>query len=288
MSKRVAAHTFTSSSAKDYIRSKIDRTLIKNFKQTYYPEQKLAYLGLPGAKLLDVLSWREFLGHCTAAEEDPETADDLERNVLKYHFEHIMHLERASIDDLILTGSGRGKLHWPYQVVNLDYYGGLINARDDRTSRRLDTLKVLFERQVGTAFVLMLTLNLRDKDKGELDDLVKQQEEDLLRLDLDGVKECFDRHRELNHAGLLKIYVPIFLDHIAKQHTLVFIPPILYRGTQQMIHFAMQCVPYKELGAGRVSMTNDRINLINLPLLFLHNFDDLQRLDLGCILIRGS
>ena len=117
---------------------------------------------------------------------------------------------------------------------------------------------------------------------------MKQQEDDLLGLDLEGVTECFDRHRELNHVGLLKIYVPILLDNIAKQHTLIFTPPILYRGTQQMIYFAVQCISYTALGAGRVSMTRERIDLINLPLFFLHDYGDLQRIDLGQILTKIS
>ncbi len=287
MSRHKALHSFTSSSAKDYIRAKIDYNIIKHFRQTYYPDQKLAYFGLPGAQLLDVLCWREYIGYCTAV-ENTNAADELERTILKHHLEHIVHLIRQDIDDLICTDTNHSRLHWPYQIVNLDYYGGLINIKAGRTSKRLETLKKLFRQQVGIAFILFVTLNLRDKDAGELDDLVKLHEEDLLGLDIEGVKECFDKHRELNHAGLLKIYVPIFLESIARQHTLTFIPPILYHGTQQMIHFAVQCVPYTELAAGRVSTIRERINLINLPLLFLHSYDDLQSIKLGRITINGS
>jgi hypothetical protein len=290
MSKRIAAHSFTSSAAKDYIRSQIDRNIIKSFKLHHFPEQNLSYLGLPGPELLDILSWREFLGYCTAVEK-ADVVDELELNALKNHLEHMVHVVCADIDELIQGENGHIKLHWPYQIINLDYYGGLINAKvngTSRTSRRLETLKKLFERQLGAAFILFLTLNLRDDDRGELDELVMQQEEDLLGLDLEGVAECFDKHRELNHAGLLKIYVPILLDNIAKQHTLVFIPPILYQGTQQMIHFAVHCIPYTVLGAGRVSMTRERIDLINLPLFFLHNHSDLQKIDLGQILIKSN
>ena len=285
MSKRMTNHAFSSSSAKDYIRSRIDRNIIKNFKQIHYPEQKLTYFGLPGEKLLDILNWREFLGYCTVV-ENMDVADELELNVLKNHLEHIVHLVRANIDELILTKFDKSSLRWPYEIINLDYCGGLVNSRLDGTSQRLEALRALFERQVGAAFILFLTLNLRDRDGEELDDLVKLQEEDFLGLDLDGVNDCFNKHRELNHAGLLKIYVPIFLDSIAKHHSLVFIPPILYQGTQQMIHFAIQCVPYNELGAGRVTMTKERIDIINLPLLFLHSYDKLQQISLGNIVTK--
>jgi hypothetical protein len=65
----------------------------------------------------------------------------------------------------------------------------------------------------------------------------------------------------------------------------VFIPPILYQGTQQMVHFAVQCVPYTALGAGRIALTRGRIDLINLPLFFLHDHvnSSLQSINLGRI-----
>ncbi len=55
-----------------------------------------------------------------------------------------------------------------------------------------------------------------------------------------------------------------------------------------MVHFAVQCIPYTSLGAGRVSLTKERIKLINLPLFFLHGHDHLQKIDLGRVLIKNG
>lgn len=274
---------FDSSSAKNQLRHTIDRELVRSLRDEHYPEQPLAYFGLAGEELLDVLAWREFMGRCTAVEEHEDNAERLELNVLKNRLEGTVQLLRGSIDDLMLTGGPEGRLSWPYQIINLDYVGGLVNARADGSSRRITALQGLFERQAGAAFVLFLTLNLRDDDRGELDELVQQQEEDLVGLDLTGVRECFDRHRALGHAGLLKLYVPILLESAARQHSLVFIPPVLYQGTKQMMHFAVQCVPFSEMGAGRVSSTRSRIELVNLPLLTLHGEGSLKEVDLGRI-----
>jgi hypothetical protein len=282
MSKSRAQRTFTSSAAKDYVRHVVDRDIIRGFRNQHYPDQQLAYLGLPGEAILDILSWREFIGYCTAIEDNAPTLNALELNVLKNNLEGIVHPMRGNIDELLST-PGQSRLCWPYHIVNLDYNGGLVNCKENRESKRLEALKGLLARQRDVAFILLLTLNLRDKDRGELDDLVQQQEEDLRAIDPAGVKICFEEHRELGHAGLLKIYVPVFLLNEAKRHSLEFLPPILYQGTKQMVHFVIQCTPYTALGAGRVLNNRDRIAEINKPLLLLNNPNELQSVILGQI-----
>jgi hypothetical protein len=283
MPKSATKPGFTSSPAKDVIRNIIDHDLIKRFRHVHYPDEKLRYLGLPGVDLLDILSWREFLGYCTAVEESVGLIEDLELNVLNNHLEGMVHIVRGNITDLLAVPAESNQLQWPYQIVNLDFCGGLVHAQDSHDSQRLNALKNLFARQAGTAFLLFLTLNLKDKDKGELEELVKQQEDDLRVLDPEGVATCFMQHRDLGYAGLLKIYVPIFLLNEARRHSLNFIPPILYQGTKQMMHFAVECIPYTELGAGRVLTTQARISEINRPLHVLHSGDDLRRVELGHI-----
>ena len=84
MSKKGQGSFKESSSAKDYIRATVDRNFIKAFKDQYYPDEKLSYLGLPGEYLLDILSWREFIGHITAVEgiEDEDIKQDLELRIM--------------------------------------------------------------------------------------------------------------------------------------------------------------------------------------------------------------
>ncbi len=290
MSRQGTALRFSSSEAKDFVRGTFDSEIIRAFKHEYYPDQQLAYLGLPGEDILDVLNWREYIGRWTGVQiaDNPENAatyDRMIRNVLLSRLERAFQPMRADIDDLLTTTEGQQRLHWPYHIVNLDYTGGLVNASDrvgpEGRSRRLNAIRGLFGRQVGVAFVLFLTLNLRDRDKGELDKLVEDELEELLGLDLVGVEECFANHRDFGHAGKLKIYVPIFLGAMATRHTLAFNPPILYQGTKQMLHFAVRCVPYVESSAGRVFRTRDHLAFINMPLYLLHGSDDLRQVQLG-------
>lgn len=279
---------FTSSEAKDVIRDRIDYEIIAEFKRDFYPDQSLAYLGLPGEQLLDVLSWRPFIGRLTAIQiaetpADAAIADNIVRNSMFHRLERGFELIRSDIDFLLGTDEGRQRLAWPYQIINLDYSGGLVNLTDARTSRRLDALRGIFDRQAGVCFLLLLTLNMRDRDRGELSQLIDAEEEEMASLDLEGVGECFTAHRSLGHAGDLKIYVPIFLASVANRHSLAFHPPILYKGTRTMIHFVIRCSPFVDAAAGRIFRTRDRLPLVNLPLMVLHGRDDLRRADLPVI-----
>jgi hypothetical protein len=283
-----ARHSFTASTeAKDKVRNEFDYKIITDFRANHYPDRKLAYLGLPGEALLDILSWRNFIDRATAI-EDTATRERLELNVLRNRLEGVVSPVYGNIDQLLGTEPGRQRLRWPYHIVNLDYCGGLIHARkrdDLRLSQRLDAISSLFSSgyQEETAFILFITLNLRDNDHGEMRELLDEVRQSLSQFGLQGVEECFAAHSDIGHAGELKIYLPIFLANSAKRHTLNFIPPILYTGTKTMAHFAVECIPYRGLAAGRINFPQDYVNMINLPLLALDNSGGLKSVRLGGI-----
>jgi hypothetical protein len=279
MSKR---GRFSSSEAKDYVRSVMDRNVVKAFRDTHFPDTGLRYLGLPGPELLDLLAWREFVSVATAVEWGK--TDILELNVLRNRLEGKVQVLRADIDELISSPQERARLRWwPYSLVNLDYVGGLVNMTDSRESKRIAAIRCLIEASQAEPFLLLLTLNLRDDDQGELDNLVEAEEEQLAALGLNGVAEVFAAHRGLGHAGLLKIYVPVFIMQLARRHQVVIHAPVLYRGTQQMLHFAFEFHPYDDLIAGRMTDWRETVSAINLSLLVLDHPGELGRLELGSI-----
>jgi hypothetical protein len=74
--------------AKDFVRSLVDRPLIQQFQRRHFPGEGLAYLGLPGEQLRDILSWREFFVRWTAVQitdtaENAEVADEIERAIMR-------------------------------------------------------------------------------------------------------------------------------------------------------------------------------------------------------------
>jgi hypothetical protein len=78
----------------------------------------------------------------------------------------------------------------------------------------------------------------------------------------------------------MKVYVPALVLQVAKHHRVVTHAPLLYRGTQQMLHFAFEFHPYSDLVAGRVADWRDLVEVINLPLMVLDRPGELERLDL--------
>jgi hypothetical protein len=275
--------------AKDLIRQQWDREVIEQYRKEYVLDRRLTYLGLPGARLLDVLAWREFVGHWVAVqlaktEEDAEDAEELELNVMKNNLERDLVLLRANIDDVITAVDFDPHLKWPYDIVNLDYRGGLVHARGAEwgvASRHVDAITSLFAKQIGHPFLLFLTLNLRDKDRGELDKSADQVEGNLAAAGYSGIHERMKAHRDYRNAGLLKVYVPNLLLNHARQHTLRFRAPLLYHGTRQMMHFVVECKPFGDLAGGRNFSLPELIDALNLPLLALDQGDDLHQDDLG-------
>ena len=117
---------FESNPNKDFLRSNYDKPLIE---QWYRSRGKpLKYLGLPAWKMLDIIEWQDFLEHFTTIEreEDQQHLMFLRANVKD--LEHRLHALYGEFDDLLITGRDKyGKTpQWPYDVVNLDYFGGFI------------------------------------------------------------------------------------------------------------------------------------------------------------------
>ncbi len=288
----------TSTVAKDYVRGELDRSIIEAFRREHYPDQPLAYLGLPGPDLLDVRAWREFIGRWTAVQsaDTPElrqSAEMLELNALRERLERGFHLVLGNIDEYLARDDLRPALQFPYEVVNLDYVGGLVNARDHGTgSLRLDAIRALFTHQNRHAFVLLLTVNLRDRDEGELEDHAARLEDEMRSLDaFRNVAEVFESHREQGNAGLLKLYVPCVLDGfaLATGYELRFAPPVLYSGSRQMMHFVVECLPHTEQIGTRLPRFEDRLAIVNASLLIRDsNRTSLAQHDFGQLIRTGA
>lgn len=154
--------TFETNPNKDFIRSSYDRELIKD----WYASKRhlLKYLGLPAWQMLDILSWQEFLSRFTAIEreENEQHLMFLKANVTD--IEHRLHSLYGEFDNILLTGRDRygNTPEWPYDLVNLDYFGGLIypNLSRPKALRKL----VLNQATYETSFLLIVTQHLRDRD----------------------------------------------------------------------------------------------------------------------------
>lgn len=153
---------FHSNPNKDFLRGTYDREIIR----AWYAErkQKLKYLGLPAWEMLDIIAWEPFLSRFTTIEreENQQHLMFLRANVKEV--EHRLHSLYGEFDQIILSGRDRydHSPDWPYDLVNLDYFGGFVYSNLARPK----AIRKLIENQANYkhSFVLIITQDVRDGD----------------------------------------------------------------------------------------------------------------------------
>ena len=253
----------------------------------------LTYFGLPGPEIHDLLDWQNVIGaRSTGVEEagrnkkERLVADEacalLRFNVDFHGIPSPFQLLRGAIEDILMNGydvygnspqmnDGAPVSHrrFRYDLVNLDFDGGLGYPDKDGGARRVSAIKKLFDRQQGTSFVLLLTINVRDQLGEEVEEfLVGMQARDWGP----GWHEMIDWHRargdgEREHK--LKATVPSFVRSIAegRMFEVTCRPPIAYDGHESahMLHFVFEL--HSRSGNLRTFGKQDDRNLVMLPLL---------------------
>jgi hypothetical protein len=198
-------------------------------------------------------------------------------------------LLRGDVEDVILngldvdgeapklhTGASAAEMRFRYDLVNLDFLGGVgYPARQGGATagaKRVQALKKLFERQQGHAFVLLLTVNVRD---GMGEELRAYLTNTIARVEAD-LRPTLKWYAERGPAGkkyILKALVPLFVQRMAEDHMFQVhtYPPLAYGGSGQatMVHFAFELIPQQgDLQAFSSQLVHD---LIELPLMSTDN-----------------
>jgi hypothetical protein len=153
---------FQSNENKDFLRSAYDLRLIRDwFNETKRP---LKYLGLPAWEMSDIIAWQPFLSKFTTIEreENQQHLMFLRANVKQV--EHRLHALYGEFDEILLTGRDRygHSPEWPYDLFNLDYFGGLLYSDFSRPK----ALRKVIENQSNfeQSFLLIITQHIRDRD----------------------------------------------------------------------------------------------------------------------------
>lgn len=140
------------------------------------PQKEYSYFGLPSPEMEDIFVWRNILCSVAAMERGTRGREwkwqhELAKNAMVWGIPGFSLL-RGDIDDAILDGHDEAgqKIHWPFDIINLDYTGGIIYKETGRKSKRIEALKQLIERQgrAGYSFFLTITVNDRHADGGEI------------------------------------------------------------------------------------------------------------------------
>jgi hypothetical protein len=258
---------FVGTAAKALIRQTWDGAILAAAQRKM--GHRLSYFGLPGPNIEDLVDWCDLLGTKTGVErlrDGAHHAADLERirrlhtNICARDVEDFQLLQ-GDVESIILDGldhngyspicnDGRPLPHmrFQYDLVNLDFFGGVGYPNRHGESRRVRALKKLFERQQGSHFILLLTVNVRDGLEDELTEYLEQTRDRSEGLILRVADWYAQRQKDERGEKMykLKAVVPLFVHRMAE--TWMFrcrtYPPLAYEGrSATMVHFVFDLEP---------------------------------------------
>jgi hypothetical protein len=175
---------------KAFIRQMWDFPILKRWHNE--KNRKLSYFGLPGKELHDLRDWCSVLGKTTGVEIVGKTKKERELDPAKFAMMQLnsqlhnlptgFQILRGEIEDVIINmtdidgispqlndGQKTHTAKLLYDIVNLDFFGGIGYANKENEVKRANAIKKLIERQNGTNFVFFLTINVRSKVNGQIE-----------------------------------------------------------------------------------------------------------------------
>jgi hypothetical protein len=248
---------------------------------------RLNYFGLPGGRLEDIQDWRDHIGAVLALEQEKEDIPALNSNAMAWGLDrHGFHVEHQKLDDYVLDalrdGQSRVQTTW-YHLLNLDYCGGWIYKDASGDARRLKAFDALMGLQRQAFFgrrgesagekaygLLLMTLNVRSDDKGELPKYIRERIADQIH-----DRKLRDAIRALPRNGhehwLLRFYVLHNVSEVmcSKGFRIYCFPAFWYRSEKSsLVHFAfLYGLDRSLVGVGQTVQASD--TLLRLPLLTL-------------------
>lgn len=246
--------------------------------ERYFKARKgdLRYLGLPASSIKDILQWQGYFQHFSAVErgrpgEEYRYQHDLILTAMQHGLAHRLELLRGDMDEILLRGRDDfgNPVLYPFDVVSLDYSGGLIYKNSSGRAKRAESVESLFREQSARNqdFLLLTSCNLDNEDQGEIRAVFNDIERELNKLGVDvtGTIQAYLGH-ELEEARL-KVYVPYLIGRLAARwYQCEYFKPIYYEGNRgtRMMHFSMRLKRTTKYIAGRPSRQS-LVHILNLP-----------------------
>jgi len=259
---------FRSNPNKNYIRSRIDKPLIRKWSEN--AGRHLEYLGLPGWEMLDIVEWQSFLANFSTIEREEREQHRLYLTANVRDVEHRLHALYGDFDDILITGRDKyGRMpRWPYDVVNLDFYGGLLYS----DLRRPMALRKLIENQAAheRSFLLIVTHDLRDSDRGrEKQSFLTDMHKFLARgISMRASTIALDWYERADtpDAARQSVYTNVFLHDVGENHQfhVTCRTPLVYVGTggTKMIHYTTDFAFRR--AAHRIVSDQSIVDILNL------------------------
>lgn len=207
---------------------------------------QLSYFGLPSSSLDDLALWNAMIDRATAVERGVSGREwvlqnELLVNAFRLGISQKLTLLRGDIDDVLASGTDAfgHKPSWPFDIVSLDYSGGIFYRSIDGVHTRLDALRQLFQRQKEAGarrFVLLLSFKLDNLDQHEIRESIKGIKRDLRRSGhvADKIIDTYLAHPQ--DQPRLKLYVLHLVNNLSVQanYDAESEPPIFYKGNRDV------------------------------------------------------
>jgi hypothetical protein len=234
----------------------------------------LSYFGLPSSSLQDVAQWNPLLERITAVERGESGREwilqnELVVNAFKLGVSRKLTLLRGDIDQVLITGKDNFGIAptWPYDIVSLDYSGGLFYPDGSQQPQRLEAIKQVFVRQAAagaTNFIFLLSFNLDQIDQHEVRESLKVLRRDLKRFggSADALMDAYLKHPK--EQARLKLYIMNLTAQLAAQSQFDSDSesPIFYSGNKGTEMMAFRCFLKKSSRTFVPRAPKERLNQI--------------------------
>ena len=239
----------------------------------------LRYFGLPSSALADAIEWKDAFSEFVSVErgevgKEWELQHDLELQAFRSGISDRIFQLRGDIDSIILRGkdSHGNKVVFPFDVVSLDYSGGLFYRDRDGNPNRLKAIDNVIERQARAKknFILMISCNLDGIDQGEVRNALSNMQTELVRYGANAESILKAYLADARDEVRLKLYLPYFVNQKAASHHFSCETQnvIVYNGNKNVRMMAFRfCLSYDSATEALRSPKERLSQIINKPLL---------------------
>ncbi len=260
--------------------------------ERHFSDQKgtLRYLGLPASTMTDILQWQGYFQHFSAVERGrPQEEYRYQHDLMLTAFQHglvgRLFLMRGDIDDVLISGQDAfgNPVQYPFDVVSLDYSGGVIYKDQSGRAKRVQSIETLLRQQAASDrdFLLLISCNLDNEDNGEIRGVFVDIGNELQKVGVDAhtVINAYLKHPM--EEVRLKVYVPYLIRRLSGAwYQCDIYKPIYYEGNNgtRMMNFSIWLKRAK-YAAGRPS-PQSIVSILNLNAFHCVG-GDVQETDLG-------
>lgn len=236
---------FRSGPDKDIIRKDFDEPIIRADHRRV--KRGMNYFGLCGDEMLDVLAWLPYLDRIFTVDWDADVVSLIYHTAALHGLLDRVMAFTANVNDFLIDGEddvGQPLPDFSYDIASLDYYSPPLIKDLKGDARPIRAIRKLFEHQsaLESGFRLLITSNVRVKDKGELNIVFKDLKKELSDLGREA-EEAVNWYLGQNVDWQMKVWLPRTLDTIATafRFSVQDFKAFRYEGTHgsYMVHFGL-------------------------------------------------